>query len=142
LSIVEIQPVCVEDKKIVSRSWSYGKVSGELQYKPFSFVPEPKFESPQDIADLERNVKLYLLYRTGEKRGNIAYLRKFGPFKGYSAAQKKMVALKLLSALEDPKISFTDEELKILKNGVLGKATKGFENLKEQHAILMSLSSK
>ncbi|MFC3908062.1 hypothetical protein ACFORL_03080 [Legionella dresdenensis] len=142
LSIVEIQPVCIEDKKIVSRSWSYGKVSGELQHKPFSFVPEPKFESPHDIADLERNVKLYILYRTGEERGHIAYLRKFGPFKGYSVAQKKMAAEKLLSAIENPKISFTDEELKILKNGVLGKATTEFENLIKEHAVRHEFSVK
>lgn len=142
LNIVEIQPVCIEDKRIVSRSWGYGNVSGELQYKPFSFVPEPKFESPRDIADLERNVRLYLLYRTGEERANMAYLHKFGPFKGYSIIQKRKVAEKLLSAIENPQISFIEEEVKILKNKLLGKATMGFENLIKEYADLHEYSAK
>lgn len=131
LQIIEVQPVCAADNNVVSRSFPLRPINEPLQYYSFNFVPEPKFARPQSIEELRRNLTLYLLYRTGEERGNIDYLRKIGKFKGYSVDQKKTVAGKLLDSLNKnaEEITLKKEEMKILNNGLLAKASSGYENL-------------
>lgn len=132
LNIVQIQPICAADINVVSRHQGCGQVNGELKHQAFAFVPEPQFASPRTTAELKININMYLLYRTGEERGHVKYLRSFGPFKGYSLAEKKRAAENLLAAIDDPQVNFTDKELNILKNGMLSKATHGFENIIER----------
>lgn len=124
LHIIAVHPVTVND---TCQLISHRKYEFTHDYTPVEFIPKPSFPPPKTSFQTKNNIDLYLAYRTGSERENIQHLRKFLFLKGYSLDEKRDAALRLKTQLEHHNNNqLTKEEIKILKNGTLGRATKGF----------------